>query len=400
MIHLAIEHGLAGEQFILWITATLTVAFHHHTGQGGLLDQVELLTLLFLHGILCARGLYRIVKEYEMEQTWRELLGSIIADPQERQRLASALGVNSATIVRWTHDETNPRLQNLNSLVQFVSPQYREQLQKLIVQEFPDFATFGQRIEAEELEGKIPPEFYESVLDAYTQTSKARRFFTVSSSILTKALDQLDPNHLGLALSVAQCISPPPGRKEVHSLREVTGIGTPPWQPNLTREALMLGIESLAGYTVTKGRSLVAERGERLGFLPVRWEEWEESAAAGPIWFEGRIAGCLIASSTQPGYFLPFRQRLVERYAQLLALAFEPDDFFEQNALQLLPMPARDAQRIITRDFQQRLSQLILKASREQKAVDIEQAELLIWQQYEEKLLLVPVQGIETAKDK
>jgi hypothetical protein len=33
--------------------------------------------------------------------TWRDLLGSIIQDPQERRQLANESGINPVTLTRW-----------------------------------------------------------------------------------------------------------------------------------------------------------------------------------------------------------------------------------------------------------------------------------------------------------
>jgi hypothetical protein len=196
-----------------------------------------------------------------------------------------------------------------------------------------------------------------------------------------------------MALSLALCMHPASGQY-VRSLREVAGRGTPPWQSTLTQEALFLGVESLAGYALTKGRTYVAEnKDDRMRFYAVRWEEWEESAMACPVMLEGRYAGCLIASSTQPGYFLPFRQALLEQYAGLMALALDAKDFYNHEDIKLLPMPARDVQHERTASFRQRLSQVILDASRNHEELDIEQAERLVWQQLEEELLSGAVQS-------
>jgi hypothetical protein len=335
------------------------------------------------------------MQKMDTRQTWRKLLGEIIADTHERQRLAAFLSVNPLSLTRWAQSETNPRPQNLQGLIKSVSPKYREQLFEAILQEFPDIAITIEDPGQADLAEKIPSDFYESVLDAYAQTRKEQRMFTVSNRVLTKALAQLDPNRLGMALSIALCMPPSTDRK-IRSLHEVTGVATPPWQSTLTLEALFLGIESLAGYAVTKGRSFMAEKqGGQLGFLPVRWEEREESTIACPIWFENRIAGCLVASSTQSGYFLPFRQTLVERYAQLLTLALDPEDFYEQDDIELLPMPARDVQRKKVADYRQRLSQIILQANRQGQPMSIEKAERQVWQQLEGELLDQLVPGYE-----
>lgn len=330
------------------------------------------------------------------QQTWRQLLGDIIADIQERKRLAAHLGVNPASLTRWVHNnDIHPRPQHLHGLVKAVASQHRVQFSQLIAQDFPDLGGVGEAIESDDATGKIPGDFYESVLSAYLHTSKEQRFFTVSNRVLTQALSLLDPHRWGVSLSIAQCMTPLPGRK-VRSLREITGLGTPPWESILTQEALFLGIESLAGYAVTKGRSYAVEnRADRSGFLPIRWEEWEVSTAVSPIWFENRIAGCLIASSVRPGYFLPLRQSLVERCAELLALAFQPEDFYEQDDIALFVMPSRDIQREKAVDFRQRLSQVMLEASRRGQPMNIRQAERRIWQQLEEELFNLLVLSTE-----
>lgn len=325
----------------------------------------------------------------DSSKAWRVALGKIIADSQEQQRVANALGINPATLDRWVNGSNNPRQHNLRGLIRAL-PEQREELLPLIYLEFPDL-----EIDSSEDTGQhdtsaiIPPEFYMRVLEACGKTGKSQRFWTVTNLILGQALGQLDPNGLGMAITVAQCM-PPSQDGIVRSLREVCGRGTSPWQPTLTRESLFLGIESLAGYVVTKGRQLTVEdRSDRLGFYPVRWETWEESASIAPIWFEERLAGCLVVSSTQPRYFLPFREALVERYAYLMMLAFDAQHFYAQRDIQLLPMPDRDAQKQRAVNFRQRISDILTEAVHKQQAVTIEEAERLVWQQLEAELLLV-----------
>jgi transcriptional regulator with XRE-family HTH domain len=328
---------------------------------------------------------------YVMDQikAWRVLLGKIIADPHEQQRIANALGINPATLDRWANDESNnPRPQNLRRLVRAL-PGQREELLPLILLEFPELEVDAfEETDRDDTSSMIPSEFYMRVIEACAKTGKSQRFWAVSNLVLGQALGQLDPNNLGMAITVAQCMPPSQGAV-VRSLREVVGRGTPPWQPTLTRESLFLGVESLAGYVVTKGRPVTIEnRSDRLGFYPVRWEEWEESASVAPIWFEERLAGCLLASSTQPKYFLPFRQTLVERYAQLMMLAFNPEDFYAQRDIQLLLMPDREAQRQRAVNFRQRISDILIEAVNKHETISIEDAERMVWQQLEAELLL------------
>ena len=323
--------------------------------------------------------------------SWRELLGRSIGDVHERQRIATALGINPATLTRWAANETNPRPQNLRELLRAL-PLQRKELLQLIQLEFPEFEADSKVLDQEDSLTTIPAAFYTSVLDSFITTRRSQRFWTVCNLVLNQALGQLDPNGLGMAITVAQCM-PPSRDGKIRSMREAAGRGTPPWQSTLTRDALFLGIESLAGYAITKGRTFTAEnRIDRLGFYPIRWEEWEESAVVSPIWFEYRIAGCLVASSTQASYFLPFRQNLIEQYAKLMTLAFEPEDFYEQQDIQLMIMPEREVQQTKASNFRQRLSTVLLEVGRNQQTIDIEQSELLVWKQLEEEFLELLVQ--------
>ena len=323
--------------------------------------------------------------------SWRELLGKIINDVHERQRIATTLGINPATLTRWAANETNPRPQNLRELLRAL-PQQRNELLLLIPLEFPEFEADSKVLDQEDLLTTIPAAFYSRVLDSFITTRRSQRFWTVCNLVLNHALGQLDPNGLGMAITVAQC-SPPSHHGKVRSIREVAGRGTPPWQSTLSREALFLGIESLAGYAITKGRTYNAEnRIDRLGFYPIRWEEWEEAAVVSPIWLEYRIAGCLVVSSTKANYFLPFRQNLIEQYAKLMTLAFEPEDFYKQEDIQLMMMPDREVQQTKVSNFRQRLSSVLLEVGRNQQTIDIEQSEILVWQQLEEEFLELLVQ--------
>jgi hypothetical protein len=70
-----------------------------------------------------------------------------------------------------------------------------------------------------------------------------------------------------------------------------------------------------------------------------------------------------------------------------MILALQPEDFYEQDDIELLPMPSRAIQRGKVADYRQRLSQIILDASRQGQPISIEKAERHVWQQLEEELL-------------
>ena len=74
----------------------------------------------------------------EIAPTWRDVLGKIIQEAQERQNIARELGVSVVTLTRWVSGTSNPRMQSLRRLLE-VLPQQRSQLTALIKEEFPGF---------------------------------------------------------------------------------------------------------------------------------------------------------------------------------------------------------------------------------------------------------------------
>ena len=163
-------------------------------------------------------------------------------------------------------------------------------------------------------------------MHAYSTLTKTQRFWTLSNFILHQALGQLDPNHIGLAVTLIKCM--PPQQGIVRSLREHVGHGTPPWGTNLEQQAVLLGSESMAGYTVMRGRPLVRQnQQEHQGRFPAHWTEWEVSATAYPIQSASAIAGSFVVSSRQPDYFLPFRVKLIEQYSELFRLRLSQRNF-------------------------------------------------------------------------
>jgi transcriptional regulator with XRE-family HTH domain len=318
---------------------------------------------------------------------WRVLLGQLIHDPQERNRIANELGINPATLVRWAHNETNPRPQNLNQLLKAVPSSNRQKLQESIVEEFPEFTSIINNEFTEDTSFEIPSGTYSSVLHTYITAPKRQRFWLVSNLILQEALRQLDPNLLGMTVSVAQCVKPQEGKK-VRSLREHVGRGTHSWKATMKHEVAYLGIESLAGYAFSNAHLLtIQDRSESLTFYPARWLDWEKSSAVCPIMREGRFAGCLIVSSTQPGYFLSYREALIQNYAELMVLAFEPEEFYEPDDIQLAIMPGFDIQEQYFHTIRQRISKAMEEGSMRKPPVTITEAEQLVWQQFEEEFV-------------
>src|SRR5205085_742322 len=86
-------------------------------------------------------------------------------------------------------------------------------------------------------------------------------------------------------------------------------------------QPMFLGIESLAGAAVMEFSKQINQNLKGNSFRPALPSEFEESAMACPLTFEGRIAGCLLVSSTRLNYFTARRQQLVQDYTNLLILA-------------------------------------------------------------------------------
>jgi hypothetical protein len=185
---------------------------------------------------------------------------------------------------------------------------------------------------------------------------------------------------------------PPSDDHIVRSLREIIGRGTPPWKRELEQNAILLGAESMAGYVVTTGRSITSQNlKEEKGMYPAHKAEWEVSATAHPIMRAGHIAGCLVASSTQPDYFPPSRTILVQNYADLLVLVFEPKDFYELANIRFGVFPRYDIQQSYLVNFQERVAQLMIDALRKQRPLSSTEAEQIMWQQVESELLQLPI---------
>ncbi len=314
----------------------------------------------------------------EEPQTWRDLLAEIIQNPHEKQRIADALGVNPITLVRWVHGESIPRPYNLRRLLEIV-PGQRTTFLPLITKEFDAFSTAPVP--------SIPVTFYSHVLNLFSTVSPEQRFWSICTMVLHEVLRQLDPDRLGLQISVIQCMAPAYGNT-IRCLRERLGLGTPPWEEQMERRTRFLGAESLAGYVVSTNRRQVIANFNENHELPNQLPEHALSAVAVPILYAGRSAGCLLVASTQPDYFAsPAFLDLIQEYATLLTLAFRPEDFYELECITLQIMPSFHLQQSYLSTFRQRIMTLLKKAARDQRSMSYNEAEQYVWWQIEEELL-------------
>jgi hypothetical protein len=268
-------------------------------------------------------------------------------------------------------------------LVRALPKPQRNQLLSLLDGVAPEGTDFDLDTSVQELSYK----FIMEVLEARASVSDRLRYWSITRMILQEALLQLDPERLGLSITVVCCMPPRDGK--IRSLRESLGIGTPPWGGDLEEKALLLGAESLAGHvTVSCRTAQIGDLRQNKTYLPAYQVEHEVSAVACPIMYACRIAGCLLLSCTQPDYFVPEnRLTLVRGYASLLALAFDPQDFYTPDMLALHVMPPSPVQQTYFSGFRQRVLRLMQDATRDNQRLSSIEAEQLVWQEIEERLL-------------
>lgn len=315
--------------------------------------------------------------------SWQEVLQQIIGTPAERKRLATTLGINEMTLNRWTKDNANPQRSHLVGLVQMVPPQFRTEMLEAIQRSYPDIHTWLR----EGVPETIPSDFYSQLLADRATIFESLRTWKLLDMVILQALSQLDPNQLGMSLTLAQCMPPSRGGK-ICSLRERVGKGTPPWSADLEHRMLFLGIESLAGYVVQKQRPASVEDLREEKLLPAYQEiDFEISAAAHPILLEGYIAGCLLASSTQVAYFTQPRLALLGAFADIVSFILDKQDFYSPDLIDLKIMAGVEKQRQYFSTLRQRVAHAMMNASQQGHPITNTGAEESVWHDLEEILL-------------
>lgn len=318
--------------------------------------------------------------------SWREYLSTIINSAKEKQRVAEELGIQAITLNRWISGESIPRSHNLRQLLNAL-PMYREQLFDLIKQE-PEFEDFTSSPQEDNL-GDISSDFYVKLFSTRSSSTPNLRFWSLCNSILQQALLQIDPNRLGISIWIVLCMPPSGPNHKVRSLRESVGLGNPPWKGNLEQRAMFLGAESLAGNVVTLCRpSIVENLDDEHTQLPFSRVDYEESSAVYPILYAGRIAGVFLVSSAQPNFFSTLsRSHLIQRYADLVALSLDPEDFYAPEDIALRIMPTHDEQKPYFANFRQRVANVMIEASLDNRYVSNVDADKLVWKQLEDEFL-------------
>ncbi len=181
-------------------------------------------------------------------------------------------------------------------------------------------------------------EIYRRVLELREATVEDDvRRWQITQAIFEDALSRLDPERLGLSILYARLM--PPREDGIHSLYELEMRGSYPWPFTLESKAY-LGSTTLAGTAAMLHHMQRWNDLDSDGRLQIMADDLEQSACAQPLMLAGRMAGVLVVSSTQPGFFIDSMVcRSVIEYARLLTLALNDDDFYPFSQLHLMPMP-------------------------------------------------------------
>lgn len=318
--------------------------------------------------------------------TWQELLGQLIKNPQEKQRLAREANVKPITLKRWVTGESQPRGENMRRLARALPPDLSALFLSLIEAEFPSFAR--ENFENGRITPEIPSELYAQAMQIYAKTPSALARDALYKLIFEHALEHLDPDKVGMSLALVCCVPPLPGQK-VRGLRQIRGMGTPPWERDLQRKTMFLGSESVVGDAVIHYHTALVNSRDSTSFTSANWTDFEQSALATPILRQARVAGALLASSYRPYYFTPAHEKLLELYAHLVVLMFDPSEFYDPSEIMLGVMPTFSLQEAYFANFEQRVSRKFAEAAHKNSDINIRLAHQSVWQDIAEELLEV-----------
>ncbi len=327
------------------------------------------------------------------EETWRFYLDEIVRrrTAPEKQSLYAAVGVSRTTFQRWRSGENLPDAAHIYLLMNALTEEERDRLHALMLED-PKVRSLLPT-DAALLEGRladrIPLEVYEEVLRIGRDTPD--RFWLLCSTILSHALSQLEthPALTGVEIMVACCM-PPREDGKIRSMRAYASLGTPPWRRDLHTQDTFLGAESLAGYSVMgRHRIMIPDSREKELIAPIHRMEDELSCAAFPIMREGCIAGALVVSSATTHFFTQEKLTLIEKYADLIRLAFYDQGFYPSAIIDLALMPPWHVQKQHFSTFRQRVNDEYKRLVREEELplAELAQVEERVRVQLEGELL-------------
>ncbi|HTK06709.1 MAG TPA: GAF domain-containing protein [Ktedonobacteraceae bacterium] len=328
-------------------------------------------------------------------RTWRQLLGKIICNPLERQRVADLIGVKPITLTRWSIHKSTPKLDALRSLLRAL-PHHQTEMRSLLAADFPALASELQ--ESDSLIFEVPSAFYGRVLSTCTTCPPLLRKTTICTLLLQQMLAHLDPHHQGMTLLLLLCVPPRDGRK-VRSLYTAFACAHPSWENYLEQRGGFFGAESQPGYALHAGHPIVTHYQDEQNWLyPTYLFDFAECIVSSPLLLGDQTAGCLSLTCTQKYTFTQAHLDLIQAYTDLLTVAFEISDFYSFPEIELELMPPHALQQPYLAQFRQRVTQHTIQSAQQQLPLTRAQAELSVWQTLEEDLLYLALHPQPSSK--
>lgn len=318
-------------------------------------------------------------------EAWRSYLDDIIRRKTARQKanLYQEIGVTRTTVQRWRNGENLPDVAHVYRLLTVLPEEERDQLRQLLQQDsrlqMPNEALF-----VKDQPDRIPQQIYEEVL--HLSRNASERFWLIAGTVLFHSLKQLHCAQTGMEMVIARCM-PPRQDGKIRSLRAYAGRGTAPWRTDFHAKEYFLGAESVAGYAVMNRHSIMIPdlRDSHLIF-PLYHQEHECSCAAFPIMRTGAIAGALVVSCCVDNFFDEATLALLERYSDLIHLAFFDQDFYPSSSIELGLMPDLPTQKIHFNTFRSRVNEEYKQAVARQSEPNLTSIEARIRQAIEIEL--------------
>jgi GAF domain-containing protein len=315
---------------------------------------------------------------------WRDFLAQVIKNSHERKRLAQEADIKEITLKRWVTRTSQPREDNLLQVGRAFSPELASVFLHLVEKEFPGLTQ--TEITYNRIVPEIPPELYAEVLQLYAKTPSSLARQNLQKLILEHLIKDLDPGKVGMVVTLVCCVPARPGQK-IRALRQIGGIGTPPWEKDQEKKTLFVGAESVAGAAVTMYRTFAVDSRNDASLFSANWESHEQSAVAAPILRQAKITGALVASSAQAHHFTSEHKALLELYAHLVALLFQPAEFYDPNEIELGRMPAIALQAPYFADFDRRIAKKHAEIQANHGSINSQLAHQYVWQDIADELL-------------
>jgi len=329
------------------------------------------------------------------QKDWRDLLRDIIAYTPQRRNLAQVLGVHPQTLVRWAAGISEPRAEYIDILLHHLPDIVgAQELQRAVANAYPKFNVAEYQHEEEIQE--IPSAFYRRIHHTYVSQAVFLRNTSVALLVLQQVLKHVDPQRTGMVAFLVQCVPPAPGQPQVvRSLRTILARGTGLWEQNIDgysteKQMQLFGAESLCGMALQSGHPIIVSNlEERNAQFPTYPIEETQSTITIPILMGDHAAGCLCLVSTQEYYFSQARLDVLNGYTEVLALAFNKEEYYPLTQIALGILPSQEKQAPILASIPRRTLERLRYSYKHSLGWTLQQAEQQAWNEVEAILLQI-----------